>query len=397
MTKKPGADDDLGDLLAERDRVIAWLSALEGRKDTTPPQVFAKVHGDYSARRDAVLGQLRERAGELQGKVEKLAAKLAAVEVEQRSRQEARAEAELRAAVGEFTESRWAELSSASDAELAKLEARRTEVAREHAQAVELLAGVRRSGAHAAVPETPPEGIAQVPAAAPAPTAAPRPGAPAVAEPELVITALGEMLTAPGAQVRRASAPVARASAAVPRPSGAVAASPEELAARRIKTPSADELAFLRSIEIDETRRSAAGSTAPPPAAPPAPGAPSRPSRPVAPEPAPSRPSQPIAADAAPARATPPDPRATTPSLNANDAAMLTDAAVNVPRASTDIHPDAAKRRETAPRLTSRDSANLLKGVQSEHAKTLKCGNCGAANFPTEWYCERCGSELSAV
>ncbi len=29
--------------------------------------------------------------------------------------------------------------------------------------------------------------------------------------------------------------------------------------------------------------------------------------------------------------------------------------------------------------------------------KTLKCGECGALNRPTEWYCERCGAELAAV
>jgi hypothetical protein len=30
-------------------------------------------------------------------------------------------------------------------------------------------------------------------------------------------------------------------------------------------------------------------------------------------------------------------------------------------------------------------------------AKTVKCGECGAPNLPTEWYCERCGAELAAV
>lgn len=29
--------------------------------------------------------------------------------------------------------------------------------------------------------------------------------------------------------------------------------------------------------------------------------------------------------------------------------------------------------------------------------KTLKCGECGSLNRPTEWYCERCGAELAAV
>ena len=30
-------------------------------------------------------------------------------------------------------------------------------------------------------------------------------------------------------------------------------------------------------------------------------------------------------------------------------------------------------------------------------AKTLKCGDCGTLNRPTEWYCERCGAELAGV
>ncbi len=29
--------------------------------------------------------------------------------------------------------------------------------------------------------------------------------------------------------------------------------------------------------------------------------------------------------------------------------------------------------------------------------KTLKCGECGVMNFPTEWYCERCGAELASL
>ena len=29
--------------------------------------------------------------------------------------------------------------------------------------------------------------------------------------------------------------------------------------------------------------------------------------------------------------------------------------------------------------------------------KTLKCGECGTLNRPTEWYCERCGAELATL
>lgn len=32
-----------------------------------------------------------------------------------------------------------------------------------------------------------------------------------------------------------------------------------------------------------------------------------------------------------------------------------------------------------------------------EQPKTLKCGECGSLNYPSEWYCERCGAELTAA
>jgi uncharacterized OB-fold protein len=39
----------------------------------------------------------------------------------------------------------------------------------------------------------------------------------------------------------------------------------------------------------------------------------------------------------------------------------------------------------------------FLRDVPSEQIKTLKCAECGNMNYPTEWYCERCGGELAAM
>jgi len=39
----------------------------------------------------------------------------------------------------------------------------------------------------------------------------------------------------------------------------------------------------------------------------------------------------------------------------------------------------------------------VIKDKSSEAAKSLKCGECGAMNYPTEWYCERCGAELASL
>lgn len=63
--------------------------------------------------------------------------------------------------------------------------------------------------------------------------------------------------------------------------------------------------------------------------------------------------------------------------------------------------------REAAPASAPVDELTFLKSMTLENkspdrssanvAKTLKCGECGALNRPTEWYCDRCGAELAAV
>jgi len=39
----------------------------------------------------------------------------------------------------------------------------------------------------------------------------------------------------------------------------------------------------------------------------------------------------------------------------------------------------------------------LPKEGGQDQVKTLKCQECGTLNYPTEWYCERCGAELAAL
>ena len=339
MTKRqPNTSDELGDLLAERDRIEAWLAALDARQTSTPPAVYERVKGDYSARLQALVAQLHERAGDLEEQVSKLAAKLSAVEAEQRVRADERAESELRHAVGEFAEDKWTEVSAVSDVELTRLDSRCTELTTELTRVRDLLDSARRapSGVHVAVSDDP---------AAPRPTPAMMPAM------TLAMTPVMTPAVTPAPSPERES-PAAPAPTAAPLRPSIPAVRP------RSTTPSFDELAFLSSIAADGAQ--------------PAP----RPSG-VAAQ-APTRASR---ADVAnPEHLT----RGTTPT-------GLSDAMVNVPRASTELRPD------TAPPVSQRDSATFLKGVQSDHSKTLKCGECGAMNLPTEWYCEKCGGELSAL
>jgi hypothetical protein len=59
-----------------------------------------------------------------------------------------------------------------------------------------------------------------------------------------------------------------------------------------------------------------------------------------------------------------------------------------------------------SPQRSGRDTPPLSMNVPESEAivirsdkdgKTLKCAECGALNVPTEWYCEKCGSELATT
>ena len=49
------------------------------------------------------------------------------------------------------------------------------------------------------------------------------------------------------------------------------------------------------------------------------------------------------------------------------------------------------------PTLTPGSLPSFIKEMPTEQIKTLKCQECGTMNYPTEWYCERCGGELAAM
>lgn len=50
-----------------------------------------------------------------------------------------------------------------------------------------------------------------------------------------------------------------------------------------------------------------------------------------------------------------------------------------------------------AANVTESNPIELKSQGGPERHKTLKCQECGTMNYPTEWYCERCGAELAAV
>jgi hypothetical protein len=115
----------LHDLLDERQRYQAWLTTLEGRRNSTPPHVYERVQQDYASRLERVMLSLAERAGQLGGTIAGLTAKLSALRQHESDRTDERHEAELRAAVGEFTPEDWERRRIEADADLESIAAER--------------------------------------------------------------------------------------------------------------------------------------------------------------------------------------------------------------------------------------------------------------------------------
>src|SRR6187431_577638 len=124
--RKTDAQDQRGDadgdslslvesLMAERRKFEHWLSALEARRATTPERVFSRVHADYHDRLDAVVEQLKEHTEGLRAELASLTLRLTAINEEQQQRRDERAEAELRAHVGELSPAAWEQIAREAD------------------------------------------------------------------------------------------------------------------------------------------------------------------------------------------------------------------------------------------------------------------------------------------
>ncbi|MGH7688946.1 MAG: hypothetical protein ACREN3_05015, partial [Gemmatimonadaceae bacterium] len=88
-------------LMQERVKFEAWLEALDARRASTPANVYDRVRKDYEARLAGVIRELKEHAAALEVQAEKYTSRLAELAQTEQERRDARAEAELRAHVGE--------------------------------------------------------------------------------------------------------------------------------------------------------------------------------------------------------------------------------------------------------------------------------------------------------
>ncbi|MBA3656838.1 MAG: hypothetical protein H0W69_05745 [Gemmatimonadaceae bacterium] len=126
MSKRNKTLETLRGLLAERQQFEQWLAALALKRPDTPGQVYMRVHQDYQSRLDGVLDRLQSHTEDLQGSMSELGTQLAEVTARENSRREAQQEAELRAAVGEYSADQWTQMSREGETEITKLSQERS-------------------------------------------------------------------------------------------------------------------------------------------------------------------------------------------------------------------------------------------------------------------------------
>lgn len=368
-------------LMEQRRRYEGWIAGLDSRREATPSHVFARVHGDYTARLQVVIQELSAHADGLRSEMEALEGRLHVIEQDQQAAQDERSEGELRAHVGELSPEDWAAMSSRSDDRLAELAMSLADVEQERARTRELLDEAERP----ALDATRAEGKQELTATpARAEEQASRVSG-RVSRPSTVVAADGE---ASASVVEEASVPsslseelpLMELSASViaaeqqileieDRRSGATAAA--DVAAAEVATAEKstdapagasrfDELAFLSSVVDAPVGEVEQGPS--------------------------DRPDE-----KARRNSFAQEQAEDEPIVNLSDKRRTP---LDHMKAMPDI-----EREMDAPFASNVTGNHPIKLTENpaEGAKTLKCGECGAMNYPTEWYCERCGAELASL
>ena len=312
MSKPSRSHDALQQLIDERKRFESWIATLESRRESTPEHVYKRVHADYEQRLATVRDQLTERTGEIRSAITGLKDRLKQATEQETARVDELHEAELRAAVGEFTPEQWELRKREVEVDLKRFVDDKKKISDELNQLLLIIDQTTESG---------PAGVV--------PSATPSAPAPAIPTPAREVPTFTPAADFPAAEPPPIAADATRV---------------------RSRTPA---------------RSRAAMPPTPPPPPPAAEEKPPVPIESLAP------------ADGVPAPAA--QPKGPAP---AESTAQARDART----ASQAKRP--AKAGGFAPAATD---------PKRENEKTLKCGECGAMNYPTEWYCESCGGELSAL
>lgn len=340
MTDSSRSMSEVPGLVEERRRYEGWLTALEARRESTPKHVFDRVRADYRARLERVAEQLASHRQAIEEEKASLQSRLSLLEAEERLQRDERAELDLRSHVGELVGDDAAAAFGAVDETINKLVGEKDGLSARVAE----LQGLLDDGAPRPEPEAPP---AEAPAAGEAETAM---ATEASATVEAAAARVSTEIEAADVDEEAAAVEVERDRAAEPvvAPPAAAAAAPQPPV--RGASGSFDELAFLSSVVGKDPRQSAQIER-----------------------------------------------RSSEPLLRASDNLDRDDPLAESLLAGIDKN----KRKTGDQPLAANVSANtpivLRPAGTMEQSKTLKCNECGAMNYPTEWYCERCGAELAAL
>jgi hypothetical protein len=338
--------DVITTLMLERERFAGWLRALDDIGDRTPERVRDRVRADYDERLRAVMEKLSARAEDVESTMASLATRTESLRAEERRHADARDEAELRAAVGEYASERWNDIRSQADAAIAGLRSEQQSLQTELSRLEQVLRVARPSQAPAApepAPSAAPRSRASVEASAPPP-------APVESQHAAPMAAM-----AGGAAVDHLVAP----SESI-RPTEAIEAEPTAVADPP-RTVGARSQAEVRMPSGPTTTRTT--------------GTPQ--------------------GDRGPSRWEP--ARQGSSGRGFDELAFLnsvmdgSDASSRPVQARRDLEQPVEKSGMGAVDLTPKE------GFGSLASKSLRCQECGTLNYPTEWYCERCGGELSAI
>jgi hypothetical protein len=134
--------DEIAALLADRQQIQGWLDRLSRSSGSAPEGVRRRVRDDYEARLTEVVTRLGGFSAALSESLEGVRSRQAELEGQRGLVEEALAEAELRHAVGEFTDSQWDELAREHGGRIDSLSAEIGGLAEEAGRLADVLAQV---------------------------------------------------------------------------------------------------------------------------------------------------------------------------------------------------------------------------------------------------------------
>jgi len=342
MAKPTHRNDAIDKLLQDRAQFISWITRLTGPSNASPPvpdAVRHRVRADYEGRLQSVVEALRSHQNDLEQQMSEFTARRDSLSARESEAKERLSEAEVRHMVGEYDDGRWQTIRADLTREVVSVQEELSRTTAEIDRLDEVLTTIRSPlPSMESEPEPEPEPAPQPVAAAPPPVPAPPPpvhGIPGIMTEFTAPTDQRPAVAAQGNEI-----PFKAPAAPKPQPKPPAAKPKEDSAGRTLWFPSGKPgeapAGKMDELAFLKSVTGNEGATAPA-----QPG--KRPSGSL---------TKPVETAAPSAPAAPPAPAA-----------------------------EAAKDRAsggTAP-------------------KTLKCGECGTMNRPTEWYCERCGAELAAL